>query len=77
MGAVPVVPVTVTLNGTTPVEHVTDNTATLKEAVQPAGTVPALNVTVPAKPLIAVTVTVELPDTVARVVIEGADRLKS
>ena len=77
LGAVPVVPVTVTLNGATPVEHVTDNTAALKEAVQPTGAVPEANVRVPAKPLIAVAVTVELPDTVARVVIAGADRLKS
>ncbi len=77
LGAVPVVPVTVTLNGATPVEHVTDNTARLKEAVQPTGAVPAANVRVPVKPLIAVAVTVELPDTVARVVIAGADRLKS
>jgi hypothetical protein len=77
LGAVPVVPVTVTLNGATPVEHVTDSTAPEKVAVQPAGTVPALNVTVPANPLIGVTVTVEVPATVARVVIAGADRLKS
>ncbi len=77
LGAVPVVPVTSTLNGATPVEHVTDRTAPLKEAAQPAGTVPAVNVTVPVNPLIGVTVTVDVPATVARVVIEGADKVKS
>lgn len=77
LGAVPVVPVTVTLNGATPVEQVADNTAPLNVAVQPAETVPAVNVTVPAKPLIGVTVTVEVPAKVAKVVIAGADRLKS
>jgi hypothetical protein len=77
LGAVPVVPVTVTLNGATPVEQVTERTAPLNDAVHPAGTVPAVNVTVPAKLLIGVTVTVDVPVTVARVVIVGADRLKS
>jgi hypothetical protein len=76
-GAVPVVPVTTTLNGATPVEHVTDNTAPENDAVQPAGTAPAVKVTVPPNPLIGVTVTVDVPVTVARVVIVGADRLKS
>ncbi len=66
-----------TLNGVTPVEQVTDNTAPLNVAVQPAGTVPAVNVTVPVNPLIGVTLTVDVPATVARVVIAGADRLKS
>jgi hypothetical protein len=75
LGAVPVVPVATTLNGATPVEHVTDNTAPEKLAVQPAGTVPAVKVTVPAKLLIGVTATVEVPATVARVVMAGADRL--
>jgi hypothetical protein len=76
-GEVPVVPVTSTLNGATPVVQLTDKTAPENEAVQPADTVPAANVTVPVKPLIGVTVTVEVPATVARVVIAGADRLKS
>jgi hypothetical protein len=76
-GAVPVVPVTSRPNGATPVEQVTDRTAPLNVAVQPAGTVPAMNVTVPPNPLIAVTVTVELPATVASVVIAGADSEKS
>jgi hypothetical protein len=74
---VPVVPVTTTLNGATPVVQLTDRTAPLKDAVQPAGTAPAVSVTVPVNPLIAVTVTVDVPATVARVVIAGADRLKS
>ncbi len=77
LGAVPVVPVTTTLNGATPVEQLIERTAPLKDAVHPVGTVPAVNVTVPAKPFIGVTVTVEVPLTVARVVIAGADRLKS
>jgi hypothetical protein len=72
---VPVVPVTVTLNGATPVVQLTDRTAPEKDAVQPAGTVPAVNVTVPLKLLIGVTATVEVPATVARVVMAGADRL--
>jgi hypothetical protein len=52
LGAVPVVPVTTTLNGATPVVQLTERTALLKPAVHPAGTLPAVNVTVPAKPLI-------------------------
>ncbi len=70
-------PVTATLKGATPVEQVTDITATLNVAVQPAGTVPAENVTVPVNPLIGVIVTVDVPAKVASVVIAGADRLKS
>jgi hypothetical protein len=77
LGAVPVVPVTRTLKGATPVVQLTERTAPENDAVQPAGTVPAVNVTVPVNPLIGVTVTVEVPATVARVVIAGADRLKS
>jgi hypothetical protein len=73
----PLVPVTVTLNGATPVVHETESTAPVKLAVQPAETVPAVNVTVPANPLIGVTVTVEVPLTVARVVIAGAESEKS
>ena len=76
-GAVPVVPVTRTLNGATPVEHVTERTAPLNDAVHPAGTAPAAKVTVPVKPLIGVTVTVDVPATVASVVIAGADNEKS
>jgi hypothetical protein len=73
----PLVPVTVTLNAATPVAQVTDKTAPVKLAVQPAGTAPAAKVTVPANPLIGVTVTVEVPATVASVVIAGADKEKS
>jgi hypothetical protein len=72
-----VVPVTITLNGATPVEQLTERTAPEKLAVQPAGTVPAEKVTTPVKPWIGVTVTVEVPATVARVVIAGADNEKS
>jgi hypothetical protein len=77
LGAVPVVPVTTTLNGATPVVQLTERTAPLNDAVQPAGTAPAENVTAPVNPLIGVTVTVEVPVTVARVVIAGADSEKS
>jgi hypothetical protein len=52
LGAVPVVPVTTTLKGAVPVVQLTERTALLKLAVHPAGTLPAVNVTVPAKPLI-------------------------
>jgi hypothetical protein len=76
-GAVPVVPVTSTVNGATPVVQLTERTAPLNEAVQPAGTVPAVNVTVPENPLIGVTVTVDVPATVASVVIAGAESEKS
>jgi hypothetical protein len=69
--------VTTTLNGVTPVVQLTDRTAPEKLAVHPAGTVPAVNVTVPAKLLIGVIVTVEVPATVASVVIAGADNEKS
>ncbi len=76
-GAVPVVPVTTTLNGATPVVQLTERTAPLNDAVQPAGTEPAVKVTVPANPLIGVTVTVEVPVTVASVVMAGAESEKS
>jgi len=77
-GAVPVVPVTRTLNaGPGDEVQLIEKTAPLNEAVQPAGTVPAVNVTVPLNPLIGVTVTVEVPVTVASVVIAGADNEKS
>src|SRR2546428_11073204 len=74
LGAVPVVPVTGTVKGVTPVEHVTERTAPEKEPLQPDGkTKPELtaNVTVPVNPFIGVTATVEDPATVARVVIAG------
>ena len=67
----PLEPVTVTLNGATPVAHVTDKTAPENPAVQPGGTAPATKVTTPENPLIGVTATVEVPATVARVVIGG------
>jgi hypothetical protein len=77
LGAVPVIPVTRTLNGATPVVQLTDRTATEKLAVQLLGTVPVVKVTVPLKPLIGATVTVEVPATVAKVVTAGAEREKS
>jgi hypothetical protein len=77
LGAVPVIPVTTTLNGATPVVQLTESTAPENEAVQPAGTVPAVNVTVPVNPLIGVTVRVEVPVTVASVVMAGAESEKS
>ena len=79
-GAVPVVPVTGTLNGAGAVGQRTETVAPEFETVQPAGGVkPELraNATVPAKPLIAVTVQVVDPVTVARVVTLGQDMLKS
>jgi hypothetical protein len=76
-GAVPEVPVTRTLNTATPVVQLAERTAPLTEAVQPAGTVPAVNVTTPEKPLIGLTVTVEVPITVASVVMAGAESEKS
>ena len=70
-GALPVVPVTGTVNGATPLAQVTDRTAPANDAVQPAGTAPAAKVTALENPLTGVTATVELPTTVARVEIEG------
>jgi hypothetical protein len=67
----PLEPVTGTVNGATPVVQVTDRTAPENEAVQPEGTTPAENVTAPLNPLTGVTATVEVPATVARVVIPG------
>jgi hypothetical protein len=77
LGAVPVVPVTGTLNTGTPVAHVTDKTLPEKPAVQPAGTTPAAKVTDPENPLTGVTATVELPAKVANVVIPGPATEKS
>ncbi len=68
---------TITLNGATPVVQLTERTAPLNDAVQPPGTAPAVKATVPTNPLIGVTVTVEVPATVAKVVMAGADREKS
>jgi hypothetical protein len=78
LGAVPVVPVTITLNGATAV-HETERTAPVKLAVQPAGTAPAENVTAPANPLIGLTEIVEVPAVPAvRVIVDGfADKMKS
>ena len=70
-GALPVVPVTGTVNGATPLAQVTERTAPVNAAEQPEGTAPAANVTVPENALIGVTATVEMPATVARVVIWG------
>jgi hypothetical protein len=71
LGAAPVVPVTGTVNGATPVAQITERTLPENEAVQPAGTTPAAKVTAPENPLTGVTTTVELPATVANVVIPG------
>jgi hypothetical protein len=75
-----VVPVTGTLNPATPVAQVTDRTAPVNEPEQPVGkTKPVVTakVTEPVNPLIAVTATVEVPATVARVVIAGPAMEKS
>ena len=75
-GAVPVVPVTTTVN---PVVgnglHETERTALLNEAVQPVGTVPAVNVTVPANPLVPITEIVEVPavPAVVRAIVDGLE----
>ncbi len=77
---VPVVPVTGTLNGATPVAQVTDRVALANEVLQPeGGTKPELtaNATLPVNPLIGVKLQGELPVTVARVVIPEHDMLKS
>jgi hypothetical protein len=60
--------------------HETDRTAPLKEAVQPAGTVPALKVTALVNPLIPATEIVEVPavPAVVRAMVAGlADSEKS
>jgi hypothetical protein len=77
LGAVPVVPATRTLNAATPVVQLTDRTAIEKLAAQPLGTVPAVKITVPLKPLMGAIVTVEVPATVAKAVMAGAEREKS
>ena len=76
----PLVPVTGILNGATPVAQLTDRTAPENEPEQPEGnTKPVViaKVTVPVKPLIGVTAIVEVPATVARVVIAGPATEKS
>jgi hypothetical protein len=72
-------PWTVTVNGATPLVHVTDsNPVALIDCVQPAGAVEVIeNVTVPVNPLIALTETCEVPAVPAVVVIAGAERVKS
>jgi hypothetical protein len=72
-------PCTVTVNGVMPVVHVTDNSpAVLMDCVQPAGAVEVIeNVTVPANPLIALTVTCDVPAVLAVVVTAGAESVKS
>ena len=81
LGAVPVVPVTTTLNPVTGNGlQLTDKTAATNDAEQPAGTVPALNPTVPVKPLTATTEIVEVPavPAVVRGIVDGfAERVKS
>ena len=79
-GAVPAVPITGTLNGAMPVAHLTDTAAPVNEPLQPDGkTKLALtdHVTVLENPLIGAIVQVEVPATVARVVIPGQDGVKS
>ena len=68
-----------TVNGATPVEHDTDTRpAALADCVQPAGAVEVSEkVTAPAKPLIALTVTCEVPAVLAVVVMAGAESVKS
>ena len=75
----PLTPWTVTVSGVTPVEHVTEmRPVALTVAVQPAGWVEVTeNVTAPAKPLTAFTVTCDVPAVLAVVVIAGADKVKS
>jgi hypothetical protein len=81
LGAVPVVPVTTTVNPAAGNGlHETERTAPLNVAVQPAGTVPAVNVTVPVNPLIPATEMVEVPavPAVVRAIVGGlADSKKS
>jgi hypothetical protein len=78
-GAVPVIPVTGTLNpgAGCPAVQETERTAPENEAVQSAGTAPAENVTVPANPLTGVTVQVEVPALPTGVEIAGQPIEKS
>jgi hypothetical protein len=59
------------VNGATPVVQDTDKTLLENEALQPEGTAPATKVTDPENALIGVTAIVEVPATLARVVIAG------
>jgi hypothetical protein len=81
LGAVPVAPVTLTVNPAAGNGlQLTDRTAPLNDAVQPAGTIPAVNVTVPVNPLTPATEMVEVPavPAVARAIVGGlADSEKS
>jgi hypothetical protein len=72
-------PWAVTVNGATPeVQLTVTNPAALMDCVQPAGAVDVSeNVTVPANPLIALTVTCDVPAVFAVVVIAGAESVKS
>ena len=76
-GVVPATPVTRTSNGEMPEVQSTDNMLLAIVAMHPLGTVPALSAIVPAKPLMGVIVTVDVPETVARVVMAGEEMLKS
>jgi hypothetical protein len=69
----------VTVNGVTPVVQLTVmSPVVLMDCVQPAGAVDVSeNVTVPVNPLIALTVTCEVPAVLAVVVTAGAERVKS
>src|SRR2546425_385929 len=67
-----------TLNGATPVAQVTERTAPVNEPLHPVGNAElTTKVTVPENPFMRVTATVDVPATVARVVIGGADNEKS
>jgi hypothetical protein len=78
LGAVPEVPVTITVKLAAPVQVTDKRPLALTVAVQPAGWVDVTEkVTVPVKPLIAFTVTCEVPAVFALVVIAGAERVKS
>jgi len=77
LGAVPAMPVTSIVNGATPVVQLTETTWPKIESVQPAGTEPTDSVTALAAIFCAMMLTVELPVTVASVVIAGAVSEKS
>jgi hypothetical protein len=72
-------PCTVTVNGATPVVQVTERSpAVLTDCVHPAGAAEVSEkVTVPANPLIELTVTCDVPAVLAVVVIDGAESVKS
>ena len=67
-------------NGATPVTQVTEKTAPVSDPLQPVGNVkpePKAKVATPVNPLIGETAIVEVPATVARVVIAGPATEKS